>query len=52
MNSQDLENINVTSFDAMPSPEELHARLPLSESAAQVVDAGREALKKHSRSTR
>ncbi|QZA81452.1 3-deoxy-7-phosphoheptulonate synthase [Deefgea piscis] len=45
MNSQDLENINVTSFDAMPSPEELHARLPLSESAAQVVDAGREALK-------
>jgi 3-deoxy-7-phosphoheptulonate synthase len=45
MNSQDLENINVTSFDAMPTPEELHTRLPLSEHAAEVVDAGREALK-------
>jgi 3-deoxy-7-phosphoheptulonate synthase len=45
MNSQDLENINVTSFAPMPTPEELHARLPLSEHAAEVVDAGREALK-------
>ncbi|WP_027468466.1 3-deoxy-7-phosphoheptulonate synthase [Deefgea rivuli] len=40
-----LENINVLSFDAMPTPEDLHARLPISEYAAQVVDAGREALK-------
>ncbi len=46
MNSQDLENINVTSFHPMPTPEELHTRLPLSESAAEVVDAGREALKR------
>jgi 3-deoxy-7-phosphoheptulonate synthase len=45
MNSQDLENINVTSFAPMPTPEELHAKLPLSEHAAAVVDAGREALK-------
>ena len=45
MNSQDLENINVTSFEGMPTPEELHARLPISENAAQVVNAGREALK-------
>jgi 3-deoxy-7-phosphoheptulonate synthase len=45
MNSQDLENINVTSFASMPTPEELHAKLPLSEHAAAVVDAGREALK-------
>ncbi len=45
MNSQDLENINITSFDAMPTPEELHARLPISEHAAQVVAAGREAMK-------
>ena len=45
MNSQDLENINITSFAAMPTPEELHARLPISENAADVVDAGRQALK-------
>ncbi len=45
MNSQDLENINVTSFDAMPSPEDLHARLPLSELAANAVNDGRVALR-------
>jgi len=45
MNSHDLENINVTSFDAMPSPAELHARVPLSEHAADVVNAHREALR-------
>lgn len=46
MNSQDLENINVSSFAAMPTPEELHKDLPISEKAAEVVDAGREALKR------
>lgn len=46
MNSQDLENINVSSFAAMPTPEELHRDLPISEKAAEVVDAGREALKR------
>lgn len=45
MNSQDLENINVTSFDAMPTPEDLHSLLPLSELAAEVVDQGRAALR-------
>ncbi len=44
-NSLDIENINVTSFDAMPSPEQLHARLPLSEQAAGAVMRGREALR-------
>ena len=43
--SLDIENINITSFDAMPSPEELHARLPLSEQAAESVMRGREALR-------
>lgn len=46
MNSQDLENINVSSFAAMPTPEELHRDLPISEAAAEMVDAGREALKR------
>ncbi|WP_025917775.1 3-deoxy-7-phosphoheptulonate synthase [Herminiimonas sp. CN] len=43
--SIDLENINVASFDAMPSPEELHARLPLTDTAAASVMRGREALR-------
>jgi len=45
MNSSDLENINVVSFDAMPTPNELHARLPLSEQAAHTVKSGRETLR-------
>ena len=40
-----LENVNVTSFDPMPSPEELHKRLPLSRRAAEVVVKGRAALR-------
>jgi 3-deoxy-7-phosphoheptulonate synthase len=39
------ENINVTSFAAMPTPEDLHARMPLSDRAARTVMQGREALR-------
>ena len=45
MNPTLLENINVTSFDAMPTPEDLHRRLPLSERAADVVMKHRAALR-------
>src|SRR5829696_9287104 len=45
MNGTLLENINVTSFDSMPTPEELHKRVPLSEKAAEVVLRGRAALR-------
>ncbi len=45
MTTFNIENINVSSFDAMPSPEELHARLPLSDAAGDAVTQGREALK-------
>ncbi|HZX31463.1 MAG TPA: 3-deoxy-7-phosphoheptulonate synthase [Rhodocyclaceae bacterium] len=41
----DIENVNVTAFDAMPTPEELHARVPISDKAAQTVVAGREAMR-------
>ncbi len=41
----DIENINVSAFDAMPSPEEIHARLPLSPAAASLVMNGREVLR-------
>ena len=45
MTTLDIENINVTAFDPMPSPEDIHARLPLSPAAAKSVMRGREALR-------
>ncbi len=45
MTTLNTENINVTAFDAMPTPEDLHMRLPLSDKAGEVVLRGREALK-------
>ncbi|HEV7813909.1 MAG TPA: 3-deoxy-7-phosphoheptulonate synthase [Janthinobacterium sp.] len=45
MNTPDIENINVTSFAPMPTPAELHAKLPLSDSAFATVMQGREALR-------
>jgi 3-deoxy-7-phosphoheptulonate synthase len=41
----DLENTNVTSFALMPTPDELHARLPLSDHAHRTVTAGRDAMR-------
>ncbi len=40
-----LENINVSSFDNMPTPDELHTRLPLSDLAGDVVEQSRETLR-------
>ncbi|MBV8665938.1 MAG: 3-deoxy-7-phosphoheptulonate synthase [Burkholderiaceae bacterium] len=45
MTTLNIENVNVTSFDAMPSPADLHARLPLTDRAATAVMKGREALR-------
>ena len=45
MITPDIENTNVTSFATMPTPEELHSRLPLSDSAFNTVMKGREALR-------
>jgi 3-deoxy-7-phosphoheptulonate synthase len=41
-----LENLNITAFDLMPSPEEIHARAPISEKAADTVFEGRETIKR------
>ena len=41
---QQTENLNVAAFDLMPSPDEVKARLPLSESAAAAVLRGRSTL--------
>lgn len=46
MTQVNLENINVTSFDTMPTPEELHSRLPLTELAGNVVEQSRNTLRK------
>lgn len=45
INTPDIENINVTDFEPMPSPEEIHARVPLSDKATRTVMQGREALR-------
>jgi len=44
MTKHALEDLNIASFDAMPSPAEIHARLPISEAAANTVAQGRAAL--------
>ena len=44
-NTPDIENVNVLEFDPMPSPEEIHARVPLSRNAVDTVMHGREALR-------
>ena len=44
MSAAQTENLNIAAFEPMPSPEEIIARVPLSERAAQTVVAGRRAL--------
>lgn len=44
MSAVQTENLNVTAFDHMPSPDEIKARVPLTDRAAEVVVAGRRAL--------
>ena len=45
MTTFNVENVNVASFETMPTPEELHARYPLTDAAGTVVTQGREALR-------
>src|SRR5678815_5919631 len=40
-----LDNVNVASMEEMPSPEQVQGRLPLTESAARTVLAGRQAVR-------
>ena len=41
---QQTENLNIEAFDPMPTPEEIHARVPMSETAEKSVLAGRRAI--------
>ena len=43
---QQTENLNIESFEAMPTPEAIHRALPLSEKAAQTVVEGRRTLER------
>jgi len=43
---QQTENLNIEAFAPMPTPEEVHARLPLTEKAAQAVVEGRRTLER------
>jgi 3-deoxy-7-phosphoheptulonate synthase len=45
MTTPNTENINVTAFDTMPTPEEIHARLPISTRATKTVTHGRRVLR-------
>jgi 3-deoxy-7-phosphoheptulonate synthase len=44
LHSEKLENINVAAFDTMPTPRELHKRLPISDPARATVSSARKAL--------
>jgi 3-deoxy-7-phosphoheptulonate synthase len=46
MSTAETENLAIEAFDLMPSPAEIHARLPLTGHAAQSVLAGRAALRR------
>ena len=39
-----LDNLNIDAFALMPSPEQIQARAPLTDAAAETVSAGRAAL--------
>jgi 3-deoxy-7-phosphoheptulonate synthase len=41
---QQTENLNIEAFAPMPTPEEIHARVPMSETAEKSVLAGRRAI--------
>ena len=46
MNRRPLENLNIVTLDVMPSPAQIHARLPVSSKAAETVYHGRETIKR------
>ena len=46
MTTPNIDNVNVTAFDTMPTPDEIQSRLPLSAKAAKTVTHGRNLLRK------
>jgi 3-deoxy-7-phosphoheptulonate synthase len=46
MTTKNIDNVNVSAFDAMPTPADIQSRLPLSAKAAKTVTHGRNLLRK------
>ena len=46
MTTKNTENLNVDAFDTMPTPAEIHAKLPISDKATKTVTHGRTLLRK------
>jgi 3-deoxy-7-phosphoheptulonate synthase len=46
MKRRPLENLNIVALDVMPSPAEIHGRVPISDKAAETVYNGRETVKR------
>lgn len=46
MTQQNLDNINVAAFDEMPSPQAIHARLPITAGAEKTVGTGRDTVRR------
>ncbi len=46
MTTKNTENLNVSAFDAMPTPDEIHSRLPITAKATKTVTEGRNLLRK------
>ena len=46
MTRRPLENLNITALDLMPSPEEIHLRVPISDKASTTVYEARETIKR------
>ena len=46
MTTKNTENLNISAFDAMPTPEEIHAKLPITDKASKTINHGRNLLRK------
>jgi len=46
MTHEPLENLNIAALDLMPPPDEIHARVPITEAASEAVAHGRATLRR------
>ena len=46
MTTKNTENLNISAFDAMPTLEEIHAKLPITDKASKTINHGRNLLRK------
>ena len=45
MKREPLENLNIAALDLMPPPDEIHARVPVTEAGSETVTKGRDQLR-------